>query len=601
MLDMRILSNTAALAACVVLLTTGRAEAQVCTSTQSCLTTHGTGGCNSATCCTSVCVLDPTCCSGSWDSECVSLANQNCIGYCGASVNGTCFAAHSNPACNNATCCAAVCAIDAFCCSATWDASCALYAGAVCAGTPGTCGVSSTGSCFTAHQNGACDNLACCTAVCTVDPTCCSSSWDFFCVTAAQSICVEGCAPIFEPNVLPEEELCGANGNDPCYAQPGGLPEPVTVGRQTRGALGRVADTTDPIDVDVFRFTVADANGDGSANVSLTFSSSPVAWAAIVPDTACAPIASALIHIGSQLCVDVTSAKVCLAAGDYRVIVAAGTYPTIGGADITCNSPNKYAFTINLVEQCGSTCNAATGSCFATHEAPGCAEPTCCGVVCAADPFCCENIWDSSCVARAGISCLTGPPANDTCASAQAAVAGTQVLNTLRADVEAGQQPKACAGATFVSDVWFRWTSDRSGPVSVETCGTWFDTVVAIYSGSCKSMTLVGCNDDAALCVGVGGSKVLFEALCGVEYLFRVGPRGPSTGAASGEAVLTLTLSGTVCPNCPLDLDGDGMVAASDLSLLLAGWGTPARDLDGDGTTGAADLSLLLAAWGGCA
>jgi hypothetical protein len=36
------------------------------------------------------------------------------------------------------------------------------------------------------------------------------------------------------------------------------------------------------------------------------------------------------------------------------------------------------------------------------------------------------------------------------------------------------------------------------------------------------------------------------------------------------------------------------------LSLLLASWGTTGSDadLDGDGIVGAADLSLLLASWG---
>ena len=46
------------------------------------------------------------------------------------------------------------------------------------------------------------------------------------------------------------------------------------------------------------------------------------------------------------------------------------------------------------------------------------------------------------------------------------------------------------------------------------------------------------------------------------------------------------------------DLDGDGVVRASDLSILLANWNMQGiSDIDEDGTTGAADLSLLLANW----
>ena len=46
--------------------------------------------------------------------------------------------------------------------------------------------------------------------------------------------------------------------------------------------------------------------------------------------------------------------------------------------------------------------------------------------------------------------------------------------------------------------------------------------------------------------------------------------------------------------------DGDGAVSASDLSLLLANWGTAnVADIDCDGVVGAADLSLVLQAWTG--
>ena len=46
------------------------------------------------------------------------------------------------------------------------------------------------------------------------------------------------------------------------------------------------------------------------------------------------------------------------------------------------------------------------------------------------------------------------------------------------------------------------------------------------------------------------------------------------------------------------DIDGDGVVGAADLAVLLGGWGQPGTtDLDGDGTTGASDLAILLGAW----
>jgi len=50
----------------------------------------------------------------------------------------------------------------------------------------------------------------------------------------------------------------------------------------------------------------------------------------------------------------------------------------------------------------------------------------------------------------------------------------------------------------------------------------------------------------------------------------------------------------------PADLDGDGVVGAQDLAILLGAWGQGAgpADLDGDGQVSAADLAILLDNWG---
>ena len=54
-------------------------------------------------------------------------------------------------------------------------------------------------------------------------------------------------------------------------------------------------------------------------------------------------------------------------------------------------------------------------------------------------------------------------------------------------------------------------------------------------------------------------------------------------------------------PADPADLDGDGFVNASDLGLLLVGWGVGSTigDVNGDGDTDSADVGLLLGRWTG--
>lgn len=58
------------------------------------------------------------------------------------------------------------------------------------------------------------------------------------------------------------------------------------------------------------------------------------------------------------------------------------------------------------------------------------------------------------------------------------------------------------------------------------------------------------------------------------------------------------------CPPCTAgELDGDGVVGAVDLAILLGSWGPCAAcpaDFDDDGQVGPLDLATLLAAWGPC-
>lgn len=53
-------------------------------------------------------------------------------------------------------------------------------------------------------------------------------------------------------------------------------------------------------------------------------------------------------------------------------------------------------------------------------------------------------------------------------------------------------------------------------------------------------------------------------------------------------------------PPASADINGDGVVDAGDLAMLLGAWGTNAAnaDLDDDGVVGASDLAILLGSWG---
>ena len=164
-----------------------------CGSGGGCYSIHAAPGCNDSACCAAVCDFDNYCCLTTWDSVCVSEALELCSN-CGELAAGSCFFTHINPSCDNASCCATVCAADPFCCNNQWDNLCANAAVTLCP----NCGDAETGSCYIVHDTPFCDNAVCCESVCAADPFCCNTEWDSFCSNAA----ITNCAGCGNPNAL---------------------------------------------------------------------------------------------------------------------------------------------------------------------------------------------------------------------------------------------------------------------------------------------------------------------------------------------------------------------------------------------------------------
>ncbi len=80
--------------------------------------------------------------------------------------------------------------------------------------------------------------------------------------------------------------------------------------------------------------------------------------------------------------------------------------------------------------------------------------------------------------------------------------------------------------------------------------------------------------------------------------------RGSTDGPGTPASISGLTQGPSpLASDCVGDVDGNGVVDASDLAILLGSWGPnpghPA-DFDGDGNVDEADLAVLLGAWGPC-
>ena len=197
-----------------------------------CETGEPTGAC---------CIDDFTCLDGGTEADCLGKGGQyqgdftNCDSIncadptgCGDPNAGDCFIPNGTPFCDDLDCCNLICAQDPFCCDTEWDGICADAAVAQCGGDPtgaccfvdgscidgvteleciegqggsyqgdGTicaevdcgglkgCGDPNAGDCFVANGTPFCDDLDCCTLICTVDPFCCDTEWDQVCADAA--------------------------------------------------------------------------------------------------------------------------------------------------------------------------------------------------------------------------------------------------------------------------------------------------------------------------------------------------------------------------------------------------------------------------------
>ncbi|MFO0828677.1 MAG: hypothetical protein U0572_11100 [Phycisphaerales bacterium] len=83
----------------------------------------------------------------------------------------------------------------------------------------------------------------------------------------------------------------------------------------------------------------------------------------------------------------------------------------------------------------------------------------------------------------------------------------------------------------------------------------------------------------SVICFTVGNHSVNWTECCFIELCAVVPHSGPD------------------CP--PADLNGDGVVNAADLAILLGNWGSPGLgDLNADGIVNAVDLATLLGMWG---
>ncbi|QOI99089.1 MAG: hypothetical protein HRU70_00725 [Phycisphaeraceae bacterium] len=176
-------------------------------------------------------------------------------------------------------------------------------------------------------------------------------------------------------------------------------------------------------------------------------------------------------------------------------------------------------------------------------------------------------------------------PYNDSCALAATISTGATPFSNVNATTDGPAEPGPCTIAAYDqigADIWYTHVPACSGTLSINTCGTAFDTKIAVYAG-CPTGPgqALACNDDADCGLA---SRLTLQVTGGSTYWIRVGGFQAATGSG------TLTLSGPNCgPAAPLnDSCFDAQWAADGVTITAS---TAYATNDGTASCGSSSTS----------
>jgi len=135
---------------------------------------------------------------------------------------------------------------------------------------------------------------------------------------------------------------------------------------------------------------------------------------------------------------------------------------------------------------------------------------------------------------------------------------GSSIGNSVLATKETGEPNHA--GNSGGASIWWKWTAPSAGQVSLDTHGSGFDTLLAVYTGTgVGALTTVASNDNDGSPGGASG--LLFEAQAGNEYEIAV----DGFNDAQGNASLNFKLNTNAVANLTLSLTGSANAFAGNL------------------------------------
>jgi|CXWL01.1.fsa_nt_gi hypothetical protein len=199
----------------------------------------------------------------------------------------------------------------------------------------------------------------------------------------------------------------------------------------------------------------------------------------------------------------------------------------------------------------------------------------------------------------AGEYVLNVGPVNDHCEDATPVTFGSYPFNNTHANTDGPVLTVCTAGGAdnqVNGDLWYVVTPPDNGAMSIDTCGSGFDTKLAIYQNApCRGRSVyLGCSDDAC---GYQSQVSGVQVQRGVAYYIRVGGYLTERGAG------VLNINFLPDPPCLADFNNDDSVDFFDYDDFVACFegaacppGTDA-DFNNDGSTDFFDYDDFVAAF----
>jgi len=129
----------------------------------------------------------------------------------------------------------------------------------------------------------------------------------------------------------------------------------------------------------------------------------------------------------------------------------------------------------------------------------------------------------------------------------------------------------------YANTVWFKWTANQDGNLTIDTCNSDFDTVLEAFEyDSIENYISITANDDAEC-----GSEISFDVQSGTEYFIQLGGYGIDSGLAqlnwsfvAGSIIYMVTYDGNTSTSGDVPSDtgsyqsGDVVTVASNSDTL---------------------------------